>query len=88
MMKTTIGVVAILAFCFVWHAYATANCTATGPGRYVEPNDNTCKNYTLCVYITANNTYLAYNYVCPTTSLFNPNLARCTSNYTCTTNAG
>ncbi|CAB3228566.1 unnamed protein product [Arctia plantaginis] len=65
----------------VWQAHAAVNCTAAG--RFADPSDTTCKNYTLCVL--SNGAFLAYNYVCPTTSLFNPTSRQCTAatNYVC-----
>ncbi|XP_041972655.1 uncharacterized protein LOC121728552 [Aricia agestis] len=69
--------------CLAWQARGAVNCTATGAGRFAEPDDTTCQNYTLCVL--SGSTYLSYDYVCPTTSLFNPNTAMCTTDYTCPT---
>ncbi|XP_026738895.1 uncharacterized protein LOC113501816, partial [Trichoplusia ni] len=72
----------LLSVC-AWQIYAVVNCTATGSGRFADPADATCQNYTRCIYNAANNTYVSYNYVCPTTSLFSPLLSQCTSTYTC-----
>ncbi|XP_063379772.1 uncharacterized protein LOC134666514 [Cydia fagiglandana] len=82
-MDSRFGVAVFLVLCCVWHAHAAVNCTAAG--RFADPDDTTCQNYTLCVYDSSTGTYLAYNYVCPTTSVFNPNTAQCTasSNYVC-----
>ncbi|GBP56913.1 hypothetical protein EVAR_33969_1 [Eumeta japonica] len=76
---------AITVLTIVSTAAATVNCTETGAGRYADTSDTTCKNYTYCVYDSSTSSYLAYNYVCPTTSVFNPNTHQCTSsdNYTC-----
>ncbi|CAH1635317.1 unnamed protein product [Spodoptera littoralis] len=82
MGKQIIIVVFMLSVC-AWQAHAVVNCTATGAGRQADPADTTCKNYTLCVYVSSNNSYVSYNYVCPTTSLFSPTLAQCTTTYTC-----
>jgi hypothetical protein len=60
--------------------------TCTAIGRF-PVSDSNCRNYTMCVQNTANNSlYIAYNYVCPTTSVFNPNTRQCTAadNYDCT----
>lgn len=67
----------------VWQAHAAVTCTSAG--RFADPDDTTCKNYTLCVYLSSSSSYVGYNYVCPTTSLFNPSSAQCTSDYTCNT---
>lgn len=69
--------------CTAWQVHAAVNCTAAG--RYADPDDTTCQNYTYCVYDSSTSTYLSYNYVCPTTSVFNPNTAQCTAstNYVC-----
>ncbi|XP_050563572.1 uncharacterized protein LOC126912985 [Spodoptera frugiperda] len=85
MGKQVIIVVFMLSVC-AWQAHALANCTATGNGRHPDPADSTCKNYTLCTYISSNNTYAAYTYVCPTTSLFDPTVSLCTTTYTCPAN--
>ncbi|XP_063892572.1 uncharacterized protein LOC110371810 [Helicoverpa armigera] len=85
MAKQIIIIVLMLSVC-AWQAHAVVNCTATGAGRQADPDDATCKNYTLCVYVSSTNSYVSYNYVCPTTSLFSPTLAQCTSTYTCTAN--
>ncbi|XP_068628094.1 uncharacterized protein [Battus philenor] len=76
-----------MVFCLHWVVQAQINCTATGAGRFPVPNDATCRNYTLCVLNTANNSFSSNNYVCPTTSLFNPVLQRCSTNYTCGANS-
>ncbi|XP_046979022.1 probable endochitinase [Vanessa cardui] len=76
-----------LVICLAWDAHAQVNCTSTGAGRFADPNDATCKNYTLCVLVsTTTGQYLSYNYVCPTTSLFNPATSQCTANYVCNAN--
>ncbi|KAI8440412.1 hypothetical protein MSG28_001732 [Choristoneura fumiferana] len=69
--------------CCAWQVHAAVNCTSAG--RFADPDDTTCKNYTYCVYDSSTGTYLSYNYVCPTTSVFNPNSAQCTAstNYVC-----
>lgn len=66
-----------------WKAHAQVTCTAAG--RFADPADTTCQNYTLCVYVSTNASFISYNYVCPSTSVFNPNSAQCTSSisYTC-----
>ncbi|KAJ8727115.1 hypothetical protein PYW08_015512 [Mythimna loreyi] len=86
MAKHIIIVVFMLSVC-AWQAHAAVNCTATGAGRQADPDDTTCKNYTLCVYVSSSNTYVSYDYVCPTTSFFNPALSQCTNNYTCPANS-
>ncbi|XP_072941885.1 uncharacterized protein [Epargyreus clarus] len=65
--------------------FAAVDCKQTGAGRFPVPEDTTCQRYTLCVYDSTNKSYLAYNYVCPTTSVFNPNTSKCTAsgNYQC-----
>lgn len=70
--------------CAYW-VQAQVSCTTTGVGRFADPSDTTCKNYTLCVRSATNGTYFSYNYVCPTTSLFNPSSQQCSTNYTCGT---
>lgn len=75
----------MLSVC-AWQAHAAVNCTASGAGRIADPADPTCKNYTLCIYVSSTNTYVSYDYVCPTTSLFSPLLSQCSTNYTCPTN--
>lgn len=69
--------------CAVWQTQAAVNCTSTGAGRFADPDDTTCQNYTLCVYVSSSASYVSYNYVCPTTSLFNPTTGLCTADYTC-----
>ncbi|KOB68240.1 Insect intestinal mucin 3 [Operophtera brumata] len=82
-MEHRASIVVILVLCVAWQAHAAVNCTAAG--RFADPDDTTCQNYTLCVYVSSTATFLSYNYVCPTTSVFNPNSAQCTSSssYTC-----
>ncbi|XP_063530441.1 uncharacterized protein LOC134741547 [Cydia strobilella] len=82
-MDSRFGVAVFLVLCCMWQAHAAVNCTAAG--RFADPDDTTCQNYTLCVYDSSTSTYLSYNYVCPTTSVFNPNTAQCTAstNYVC-----
>lgn len=64
------------------------NCAQTGAGRFPNPADTTCRNYTLCVALNnVTGQFLSYNYVCPTTSLFNPLTRQCTTNYVCNVNA-
>ncbi|XP_050362734.1 uncharacterized protein LOC126781746 [Nymphalis io] len=83
-MDAKLYIAVILVLCLAWQVNAQVNCTTTGAGRFAEPNDATCKNYTLCVAVnTAAGQYLSYNYVCPTTSLFNPATSQCTTNYVC-----
>ncbi|XP_026747351.1 uncharacterized protein LOC113508482 [Trichoplusia ni] len=82
MEKQVIITVLLLSVC-AWQAHAVVNCTATGAGRFADPADATCQNYTLCIFNAATATYVSYNYVCPTTSLFSPTLSQCTSTYTC-----
>lgn len=68
-----------------WEAHAAINCTETGVGRFADPDDTTCKNYTHCIYSTYTKTYTATDYVCSGTSLFNPNTSSCTvsSDFVC-----
>ncbi|XP_061706008.1 uncharacterized protein LOC133516954 [Cydia pomonella] len=82
-MDSRFGAAVFLVLCCVWQAHAAVNCTSAG--RFADPDDTTCQNYTLCVYDSSTGTYLSYNYVCPTTSVFNPNTAQCTAstNYVC-----
>lgn len=87
-MSLCLGIIIIQLFllqllCLVWQVNAEVNCTATGPGRFTDGTDTTCKNYTLCILNSATNTYTSYNYTCPTTSIFNPDTAQCTTNYKC-----
>ncbi|XP_075972439.1 uncharacterized protein LOC142974161 [Anticarsia gemmatalis] len=77
-------IIAVFMLCvFAWQAHAAVNCTAAG--RFADPADTTCQNYTLCVYSSTTASFLAYNYVCPTTSVFSPTLSQCTAstNYVC-----
>ncbi|KAM3968052.1 uncharacterized protein ACR2FA_005043 [Aphomia sociella] len=84
-MVNKIAIGAFLVLCLAWQTYAAVNCTATGAGRYADTDDTTCQNYTLCVLNSTSGTYISYNYVCPTTSVFNPTTSQCTasSNYVC-----
>ncbi|XP_072941884.1 uncharacterized protein [Epargyreus clarus] len=68
-----------------WEAHAAVNCSETGAGRFADPDDTTCKNYTLCSYSSSTGTYSSYDYVCPSTSLFNPSTSACTvsSDFVC-----
>lgn len=66
--------------CFAWQVNGAVTCTANG--RYADPADTTCKNYTLCVSLS-NGSYLSYNYVCPSVSLFDPSTAQCSNSYVC-----
>ncbi|GBP56914.1 hypothetical protein EVAR_33970_1 [Eumeta japonica] len=86
-MQSQLLLCTIIALTLASSTSATVNCTQTGNGRYPEPGDTTCKNYTLCVYDSSTSAYLAYDYICPTTSVFNPNTHLCTSSddYTCNT---
>ncbi|XP_013145393.1 PREDICTED: probable endochitinase [Papilio polytes] len=74
-------ITAFIVLSVAWHVHGAVNCTAAG--RFADPADSTCKNYTLCVLVTANTSFIGYNYVCPTTSLFNPTTAKCTTTYSC-----
>lgn len=69
--------------CVAYQVWCQADCTAAG--RYAVAGTD-CKNYTLCVYVATNASYISYEYVCPTTSVFNPNTQLCTSpaSYNCT----
>ncbi|KAL4714422.1 hypothetical protein ACJJTC_017717 [Scirpophaga incertulas] len=82
-MARTIWFVVLLALGLTWNVEGAVNCTASGAGRIPEPTDTTCKNYTLCVRNSATGIYSSYDYVCPATSLFDPNTARCTTAYVC-----
>ncbi|CAH2092179.1 unnamed protein product [Euphydryas editha] len=88
-MEGKLYIATFLVICLVWQAQAQTqgvNCAQTGAGRFPDPTDTTCKNYTLCVSLNnATNQYISYNYVCPTTSLFNPLTRLCTTNYVCNT---
>ncbi|RVE41141.1 hypothetical protein evm_014210 [Chilo suppressalis] len=63
--------------------YSAVNCAATGAGRFPDPSDTTCKNYTICIYKSSTQTYSAYNYACTSTEFFNPKTGLCASNYVC-----
>lgn len=63
----------------VWQAYTTVNCKETGAGRHADRADRTCKNYTLCIYVQATDSYLSYNTACPGVTVFNPKVSKCTS---------
>lgn len=69
----------------MWQAQADVNCTSTGAGRFANPDDITCQNYTLCTYISSTDSYVATDYFCPSSSVFNTNTSQCTnsSNYVC-----
>ncbi|CAH2062948.1 unnamed protein product, partial [Iphiclides podalirius] len=84
-MKNRLGFAIVLVLSVVWQAQAAVNCTSTGAGRFADPDDTTCQNYTLCVYVSSTASYLSYNYVCPTTSVFDPSTSKCTAsgNYVC-----
>lgn len=75
----------VLFFVYLWQGQVDAqvNCADTGAGRFPDESDTNCKNYTLCVMNTATNQFIAYNYTCPTTSVFNPKTSQCTTNYNC-----
>ncbi|XP_038213262.1 uncharacterized protein LOC119833347 [Zerene cesonia] len=85
-MGGKLSITIFLLVCLVWKAQAAVNCTATGVGRFADPADTTCKNYSLCALDSNTNTILTYNYSCPTTSVFNPTTRVCTTNYVCPTN--
>ncbi|CAG9792117.1 unnamed protein product [Diatraea saccharalis] len=72
-----------LVLALTCQVYCAVDCNTTGAGRIAEPTDNTCTQYTFCVFDSNNNNYLSYNYTCPTNSFFNPNTAQCSSNYVC-----
>ncbi|XP_038223194.1 chitin-binding domain protein cbd-1-like [Zerene cesonia] len=72
----------MLISCAAWQAHAAVNCTTAG--RFADTDDTTCQNYYLCVYISSTSSFTAYNYTCPTTSLFNPTTQVCTTDYECT----
>ncbi|XP_063530442.1 uncharacterized protein LOC134741548 [Cydia strobilella] len=81
-MGGRILVAVFLVLCGTWQVQAAvANCTAAG--RFANTSDPTCQNFTLCVYNPLSGGYLAYYNRCPTTSVFNPNTQRCTTNYVC-----
>ncbi|CAH2062946.1 unnamed protein product, partial [Iphiclides podalirius] len=84
-MYVRLSIAVILVLSMAWQAQAAVNCTATGAGRFANPDDTTCQNYTLCVYVSSSSSYLSYNYVCPSTSVFDPDTSKCTdsSNYAC-----
>lgn len=69
--------------CLVWQVQASVDCTAEGAGRFTDGTDTNCKNYTLCILNPTTNTYVAYDYTCPTTSMFSPDIGQCTTNYVC-----
>uniref|UniRef100_A0A2A4JMS6 Chitin-binding type-2 domain-containing protein n=1 Tax=Heliothis virescens TaxID=7102 RepID=A0A2A4JMS6_HELVI len=82
---TAQSIVTFLLLCCAYVAQAAVDCRTTGAGRFADPDDEKCKNYTLCIYVRASDSYLAYNAVCPSISLFNPHISRCTAptNYVC-----
>ncbi|KAG6450727.1 probable endochitinase [Manduca sexta] len=84
-MDRKLGLTVFFVLCTIWQVNAAVNCTATGAGRFTDGTDPTCQNYTYCVFVSSNSSYLAYNYVCPSTSVFNPASAKCTAstNYVC-----
>ncbi|XP_026747350.1 uncharacterized protein LOC113508481 [Trichoplusia ni] len=84
MMTKIFALTFVLCGC-TWQANAAVNCTATGAGRHPDLADTTCKNYTLCIYVKASNTYLSYNTICPSITVFDPRISRCTSpeNFEC-----
>ncbi|XP_068627979.1 uncharacterized protein [Battus philenor] len=88
-MDNRFGIALFVVLSIAYQAHGAVNCTATGAGRFADPADTTCKNYTLCVLVPNTNTFVAYNYVCPTTSVFNPASKRCTasSNFVCNVTA-
>ncbi|CAH2237239.1 jg11209 [Pararge aegeria aegeria] len=74
------SIAVFLILCFAWQVKSAVTCAANG--RYPDPADTSCKNYTLCV-ARSNGSFIGYNYICPSTSLFNPAIAQCTTNYVC-----
>lgn len=76
--------------CLAYQAYGqSVNCTTTGAGRFADPTDTTCQNYTYCVYVASTGSFVSYDYTCPSTSVFNPNSGLCTAstNYVCNVTA-
>ncbi|KAJ8725148.1 hypothetical protein PYW07_016106 [Mythimna separata] len=71
--------IAFLVLCGNCCAQATINCRDTGPGRFADPADGTCKKYTLCIYVRETNLYISYKAACPSVSVFDPTTAKCTS---------
>lgn len=71
------------------HCQTSVNCSSSGAGRFPDPVDSTCKNYTYCIYVATSNSYVSYDYVCPGTSVFNPDSGLCTAptNYACNVTA-
>lgn len=87
-MKTKISIIHLSLLLIIvsyvsWRSHAAVDCNKAG--RFPDPSDSNCQNYTLCVYVISNSSYIGYEYKCPTTSVFNPNTAKCTapSNYVC-----
>lgn len=69
---------------FLWCVwYAKADVTCTGSGRFPHPDDTECKTYYFCIYVPWNKNYTYFNYTCPSTSVFNPNTSRCTTDFLC-----
>ena len=62
-----------------WLAHAAVNCSETGGGRFADPDDDTCRNYTICIYVKDTDIYIMYNTICPNTSVFDPKASKCTS---------
>lgn len=54
-------------------------CTATG--RYNNPSDLLCKTYYLCSLYGGN--FIKTLYKCPSVSVFDPDLHKCSASYTC-----
>ncbi|XP_022118561.2 uncharacterized protein LOC110995616 [Pieris rapae] len=80
-MEWKLYITGFVSICCLWYANAAVNCT--GNGRFPHLDDPLCKSYYMCVYLPWSGSYVHYNYTCPSTSLFNPTTAQCTSNYTC-----
>ncbi|CAK1551946.1 unnamed protein product [Leptosia nina] len=80
-MLAQLSVIVILFSCTTWQVHGAVNCTSAG--RYADPADATCKRYTLCVFISVNNSFISYDYTCPTTSVFSPVSRQCTTSYVC-----
>ncbi|XP_026326531.1 uncharacterized protein LOC113235149 [Hyposmocoma kahamanoa] len=68
-----------------WHVHAAVDCTATGSGRFIDPDDSTCTKFSLCLYLPGKCQYKAFDYTCPTYTIFDPALTVCTSatNFVC-----
>ncbi|XP_044749321.1 serine-rich adhesin for platelets-like [Coccinella septempunctata] len=81
-MRLTILFLSLFILCEIHGEEENEKFLCTKAGRYENPKDETCNSFFLCSY-TLEGELIQTQYSCPEKSVFSPETALCSKNYTC-----